>query len=200
MSRRHAFTRLIPITCAALVVAATGPLVAGCAAVVVGATVGAGTLVAMDRRSTGIRAGDQAIESKVTTAAGDRWPSGVHLNVTSYDGKVLLTGEVPTPAIRDEIGEIAKSTEYVRAVTNELVVGPESALGARTQDTYITSKVKARLIEARRLDANNVKVVTERGVVYLLGLVSRDEGGAAAEITATTSDVARVVKMFEYTD
>ena len=62
----------------------------------------------------------------MTKAAGDRWPSGVHLNVTSYDGKVLLTGEVPTPAIRDEIGEIAKSTEYVRAVTNELVVGPET--------------------------------------------------------------------------
>ena len=200
MSRGLPSARLIRIACAGLVVAAAAPLVAGCAAVVVGATVGAGTLVAMDRRSTGIRASDQAIESKVTKDAGDRWPSGVHLNVTSYDGKVLLTGEVPTPAIRDEIGGIAKSTEYVRAVTNELVVGPETELGARTQDTYITSKVKARLIEARRLDANNVKVVTERGVVYLMGLVSRDEGSAAAEIAASTSDVVRVVKMFEYTD
>ena len=199
MSRQPPFPRLFPLVCVALVVVG-GPLVGGCAAVVVGATVGAGTLVAMDRRSTGIRAGDQAIESKVTKDAGNRWTSGVHLNVTSYDGKVLLTGEVPTAAIRDEIGQLATSTEYVRAVTNELVVGPETTIGARTQDTYITSKVKARLVEAKRLDANNVKVVTERGVVYLLGLVTRGEGDAAAAIAASTSDVVRVVKMFEYTD
>jgi osmotically-inducible protein OsmY len=199
MNGKPAWPRLLPLAWLALVVAA-GPLVVGCAAVAIGATVGAGTLVAMDRRSTGIRAGDQAIEAKVTQDAGNRWTSGVHLNVTSYDGRVLLTGEVPTAAIRDEIGEIAQSAGYVRAVTNELVVGPETALGARTQDTYITSKVKARLIEAGRFDANNVKVVTERSVVYLMGLVTRGEGDAAAEIAASTSDVARVVKMFEYTD
>ena len=199
MSGKPSGPRLLPLACLALVVAA-GPLVVGCAAIVIGATVGAGTLVAMDRRSTGIRAGDQVIESNVAKAVGSRWDSGVHLNVTSYDGKVLLTGEVPTPAVRDEIEQLAKSTEYVRAVTNELVVGPEAGLGARTQDTYITSKVKARLVEARRLDANNVKVVTERGVVYLMGLVSPDEGSAAAEVAASTSDVVRVVKMFEYTN
>ena len=200
MSRQQPFLRLVSIVFAALFVSAAGLAVVGCAAVVIGATVGAGTLVAMDRRSTGIRAGDQVIESNVAKAVGSRWDSGVHLNVTSYDGKVLLTGEVPTPAVRDEIEQLAKSTEYVRAVTNELVVGPEAGIGARTQDTYITSKVKARLVEARRLDANNVKVVTERGVVYLMGLVSPDEGSAAAEVAASTSDVVRVVKMFEYTN
>ena len=200
MNQGHFSLRLVPIVFAALFVSAAGLAVVGCAAVVIGATVGAGTLVAMDRRSTGIRAGDQVIESKVTKDVGDRWASGVHLNVTSYDGNVLLTGEVPTPAVRDEIEQLAKSAEYVRGVTNELVIGPETALGARTQDTYITSKVKARLIEARRFDANNVKVVTERGVVYLMGLVSGDEGVAAAEIAAATSDVVRVVKLFEYTN
>jgi len=194
-----ALPRLLPLACLALVVAG-GPLVAGCAAVVLGATAGAGTLVAMDRRSSSVRASDQAIESKVTRDAANRWPSGVHLNVTSYDGKVLLTGEVPTAAIRDEIAQLAASTEYVRGVNNELVVGPETEYGARTQDTYITTKVKARLIEAGRFDANNVKVVTERSIVYLLGLVSREEGNAAAEIAASTTDVARVVKLFEYTD
>jgi osmotically-inducible protein OsmY len=199
MSGKSSCPRLLALACLALVVAAD-LLVVGCAAVVIGATVGAGTLVAMDRRSTGIRASDQAIESKVTKGAGDRWTSGVHLNVTSYDGKVLLTGEVPTAAMRDEIGQIAQSTEYVRGVTNELVIGPETALAARTQDTYITTKVKTRLIEAGRFDANNVKVVTERSVVYLMGLVSREEGDAAAEITASTTDVARVVKLFEYMD
>jgi osmotically-inducible protein OsmY len=193
------FRRLLPLAWLVVVVAAP-PLVAGCAAVVIGGTAGAGVLVAMDRRSSGIRASDQAIESKVTRDAANRWPSGVHLNVTSYDGKVLLTGEVPTAAIRDEIGQIAQSTEYVRGVNNELVVGPETEYGARTQDTYITAKVKSRLIEGGRFDANNVKVVTERRVVYLMGIVSREEGDAAAEIAASTTDVARVVKLFEYTD
>ena len=122
----------------------------------------------------------------------------MHVNVTSYGGKVLLTGEVPTPAIRDEIEKIAKSTEYVRGVTNELIVGPETLIAARTRDSYITSKVKARLVEVKRLDAKDVVVVTERGVVYLLGLVSPAEGDAAAEVAASTSDVVRVVKLFEY--
>jgi osmotically-inducible protein OsmY len=185
---------LLPLACAA------GPALVGCAAVAIGAAAGAGTLVALDRRSGGVRAGDQAIESKVTKAAAERWNvgTGVHLNVTSYDGKVLLTGEVPTPAIRDEIGKIATSQEFVRSVTNELLVGPETLIAARTQDTYITSKVKARLIEAKKFDANNVKVVTERRVVYLMGRVSPTEGDAAADVAAKTSDVARVVKLFEY--
>ena len=172
----------------------------GCAVVVVGATVGAGTLVAMDRRSASVVASDQQIEQKIAKTVGDRWATGtgVHLNVTSYDGKVLLTGEVPTAAIRDEIEKIASSTPYVRGVTNELMVGPETLIAARTRDSYITSKVKARLVEAKRLDAKDVVVVTERGVVYLLGLVSPAQGDAAAEVAASTSDVVRVVKLFEY--
>ncbi len=185
---------ILPLACLA------GLALVGCAAVVIGAVAGAGTLVAMDRRSESVRAGDQAIESKVMKAVAERWNvgTGVHLNVTSYDGKVLLTGEVPTLAIRDEIGKIATSPQYVRSVTNELLVGPETLIAARTQDTYITSKVKARLIEAKKFDANNVKVVTERRVVYLMGLVSPTEGDAAAEVAASTSDVVRVVKLFEY--
>ena len=170
----------------------------GCAAVVIGGAVGAGTLVAMDRRSASVRAGDQAIEAKVTKAVSDRWGLTAHINVTSYDQKVLLTGEVPSQQVKDEAERIAKSTEQVRGVTNELLVGPESTVGGRTRDTYITSKVKARLVESKKFDANNVKVVTERGVVYLLGLVSTTEGDAAAAVAASTSDVVRVVKLFEY--
>jgi osmotically-inducible protein OsmY len=200
MTRGLATRRLVSVAAVSLLASAPGALVTGCAPIVIGATVGAGTLVAMDRRSTGVRASDQSIEAKLTKTFGDRWGLAVHVNVTSYDGTVLLTGEVPTADVRDEIGRIAKSTEYVREVANELVVGPESEIGARTQDSYITSKVKARLVEAGRLDANNVKVVTERRVVYLLGRVSHGEGSAAAEIAASTSDVARVVKMFQYTD
>ena len=192
MRRVLASLLVVPLACVAVLSAG------GCAVVAVGATVGAGTLVAMDRRSTGVRVGDQSIEEKLTKSINARWGLAVHVNVTAYDGKVLLTGEVPTATVRDEVGEIAKSTEYVRGVTNELLVGPESTIGGRTQDTFITSKVKARLIESKKFDANNVKVVTERRVVYLLGLVSTAEGDAAAEVAASTSDVARVVKLFEY--
>jgi len=118
--------------------------------------------------------------------------------VTSYSGKVLLTGEVPTAAIREQIEKAASSTQYVQGVTNEILVGPETLIAARTRDTYITSKVKARLIEAKQLDAKDVVVVTERGVVYLMGLVSPSQGDAAAAVAASTSDVVRVVKLFEY--
>lgn len=186
--------------CVALFALAATLAASGCAVLVVGATVGAGTLVAMDRRSASVVQSDQTIEQKMGKAVGDRWSpgAGVHVNVTSYGGKVLLTGEVPSTAIRNEIETIAKSTAYVKSVTNELIVGPETLIAARTRDTYITSKVKARLVEVKKLDAKDVVVVTERGVVYLLGLVSPAEGDAAAEVAASTSDVVRVVKLFEY--
>jgi osmotically-inducible protein OsmY len=186
----------------AILVLALGAMatLGGCAAVVIGATVGAGTLVAMDRRSASVVQSDQGIEQKVGKAVSDRWPagSGVHVNVTSYAGKVLLTGEVPTADIRQQIEKTASSTQYVQAVTNEILVGPETLMTARAQDAYITSKVKARLFEAKQLDAKDVVVVTERGVVYLMGLVSASQGDAAAAVAASTSDVVRVVKLFEY--
>ena len=190
----------LALPCVAGIALAAMLALSGCAVVVVGATVGAGTLVAMDRRSASVVQSDQGIEQKVGKAISDRWPAGtgVHVNVTSYGGKVLLTGEVPTAAARDEIEKIARATQHVQGVTNELVVGPETLIAARTRDTYITSKVKARLIEAKRLDAKDVVVVTERGVVYLMGLVSPAEGDAAADVAASTSDVVRVVKLFQY--
>jgi osmotically-inducible protein OsmY len=124
----------------------------------------------------------------------------MHLNVTSYNGIVLLSGEAPTVAARDGIEEIARKTDRVRSVQNEMVVGPSTDLSARSNDSYITSKVKARLVEANKVPANLVKVVTERGVVYLRGLVTRQEGEIAASIAATTDGVVRVVKVFEYTN
>ena len=198
MRLRHLASPALPIMGAALLIAAAGFSVTGCAPVVVAAGVGAGALIAVDRRSTGAQLDDEAIEFKVTTAAGSRWDSRVHLNVTSYNGNVLLTGEAPTAAVRDEIEKLAKATDRVRGVTNEIVIGPDAGLGARTNDSYITSKVKARFVEARKFDANRVKVVTERSVVYLMGIVTRAEGAEAGQIAASTSDVVRVVKVFEY--
>ena len=173
-------------------------MLGGCVpAVVVGAAAG-GAMVATDRRTTGTQVDDESIELKVAHEAGQQYGDRIHLNVTSYNGIVLLTGEVPDQGVWASIGGMAKNTEKVRAVNNELVVAPNTDLSSRSNDTYITSKVKSRMIEANRFPPNAVKVVTERGVVYLMGIVSMEEGNAAGETAATTSGVVRVVKFFQY--
>jgi osmotically-inducible protein OsmY len=113
---------------------------------------------------------------------------------------VLLTGEVPSKKIEDDIVKVARTTDRVKKVDSYLVIGPNTEMSQRTNDTYITSKVKARFVESDKFSATQVKVVTERGVVYLMGIVTRAEGDAAAQLAATTSGVARVVKVFEYTN
>lgn len=185
---------------ALLLAAALPPLLSACAPILVAGAAGGAALVATDRRSTGAQVDDTTIETKVLTTAAGRYGDRIHLNVTSFNGVVLLTGEVPDAAVRSDIYALARGTDRVRAVHDELVVGPATDLSARTNDTYITSKVKTRFLEATdQFSATHVKVVTERRVVYLMGIVSRAEADAAARIAATTSDVARVVKLFEIT-
>jgi osmotically-inducible protein OsmY len=174
------------------------PLLTACAPVIVAGAAGA-ALVATDRRSAGAQLDDQTIETKILTTVASRYGDTVHFNVTSYNGIVLLTGEVPDAAVRADIYALARGTERVRSVHDELLVGPSTDLPARTSDSYVTSKVKTRFVEASdKFSATQVKVVTERGVVYLMGLVTRAEGDAAAQIASTTSGVVRVVKLFEY--
>lgn len=190
-------SRHLPFALALIVLGA--PLINACVpAVVVGAAAG-GALVATDRRSAGAQLDDQSIELKIATELGTRYGDRIHLNVTSYNGIVLLTGEAPDQATRDAIAAYARGVDRVRAVHDEMVVGPTTDLSARTNDSYITSKVKTRFVEANKFSATHVKVVTERSVVYLMGIVSRSEADAAAQIAATTSGVARVVKLFEIT-
>jgi osmotically-inducible protein OsmY len=163
--------------------------------------VGAGhaVLMATDPRSTGAQIDDDTIEIKIAAneivMKDDR-----HVTATSYNGLVLLTGEVPTQAVSDQVERVAKGIDRVRSVQNELVVGPTSELSARADDGFITSKVKGRLFDEGGFAPNAVKVVTERKVVYLMGIVTRAQGAKAGEIAATTSGVARVVKVFEYTN
>ncbi len=171
----------------------------GCVTAVV-AGVGAGVMVATDRRSAGAQVDDESIELKIAKALTDRYGNTVHVNATSYNGIVLLTGEVPSTVVQDEIVQLAKTTDRVRTVENDTTIGALADFNSRANDTYITSKVKARMVEAAKFAPNHVKVVTERGVVYLMGIVSRQEGDDAAQIAATTSGVARVVKVFEYTN
>jgi osmotically-inducible protein OsmY len=164
-------------------------------------TAAAGTAaVATDRRTTGTQLDDEAIEDKSSRAITERFKDDLHVNVTSFNGVVLLTGEVPAESAKADIEQLVRSNPKARAVQNELVVGPVTDASSRTNDTLITSKVKARFVEAAKFQVNLVKVVTENGTVYLMGSVRREEGDAAAEIARTTDGVRRVVKVFEYID
>ncbi len=158
-------------------------------------------LVATDRRSAGAQLDDAAIEGRISGEADSRFGDKAHVSVTSYNGIVLLTGEVPDEAARDAMATLARSTDRVRGVQNELQVAPPAGLTERTNDTYLTSVVKTRFLEANdKFSATHVKVVTDRKVVYLMGIVKRAEADAAAAIAASTKGVARVVKVFEYLD
>jgi len=179
---------------------AASPLLSGCVPIVIGAAVAGTAMVVADRRSVGAQADDESIELKISNNIGGTFADRVHVNATSYNGIVLLTGEVPTPELKTQVEQIARTTPKVRRVDDELAVGAVTSVGARSNDSYITSKVKARLVEANKVPANLIKVVTERQVVYLMGIVSHAEGDAAGQIAATTSGVQRVVKVFEYTD
>ena len=179
--------------------AGAGATLTACAPVVVAAGVGAGVMVATDRRTTAAQGYDEAIELRIASEAGRRW-SGAHLNATSFNGIVLLTGEAPSTSVQDEIATSVRGIEHVRMVQNEMTVGAATDMKSRTNDTYLTGAVKSRLAESSPALAKHVKVVTERSVVYLMGLVTKDEGSTAGRIAASTSGGARVVKVFEYTN
>ena len=184
----------------ALAALALSSVLSGCVPMLVAGAAGT-ALVATDRRSAGAQVDDTTIEAKIGSNAQGRWGDRSHLSVTSYNGVVLMSGEVPDAAGKDAMSEFAKGADRVRSVQNELVVAPPSELGSRTNDTYLTSVVKTRFLEATdRFSATHVKVVTDRGVVYLMGLVRRSEADAAAQLAASTRGVARVVKVFEYID
>ena len=183
----------LPLVVAAAILPGCGPVI------VAGAT--QATLMAVDRRPTGAQVDDGAIEFKVESEAGTRWGNEIHLNVTSYNANVLLTGEAQSAEVKSEIVRITRdSHDRVRNVYDEMVIGAVTDLGARSNDTYITSKVKARMIDSDTVKSIYVKVVTERRVVYLMGIASRQEGDAAAQVAAATEGVARVVKLFEYSN
>jgi osmotically-inducible protein OsmY len=183
---------LVLLSCVTLLSSACVPLLIG------GAVVGTAA-VATDRRSAGAQVDDEVIETKSALAITERFKGNeYHINVTSFNGIVLITGEVPSTTAKADVEQVVRVNPKVRAVQNELVVGPATDIGSRSNDTLITSKVKTRFVEANKFQINYVKVVTENGVVYLMGIVRREEGDSAAEIARTTSGVQRVVKVFEY--
>jgi osmotically-inducible protein OsmY len=169
----------------------------GCFAVAAGGLV-MGTLAASDRRTFGAQTEDKAIvvkgESRIPGVVGD----GGHVNVTSFNRKVLLTGEVKDEAMKAAAEREAAAIEGVQGVVNELEIVGTSSFTSRSNDTLITGKVKAAFIDSKELYANAIKVVTERGNVYLMGRVTSREGVLAADAASNISGVSRVVKVFEY--
>ena len=168
----------------------------GCAAVVVGGAVGTALMVT-DRRTSGTQIEDQAIELKALTRIRDTVGDRGHVNATSYNRMVLLTGEVASEADRTALEQAITRIENVRSTVNELAVMGSSSLTARSNDTILTSKVKASFIDAKDLHANVVKVVTERATVYLMGRVTEREATRAAELARGVSGVQKVVRVFD---
>jgi osmotically-inducible protein OsmY len=172
------------------------PLLAGCVgAAVVG--VGAGALMVTDRRPSEVYIADEGMELRSSSRISEKYGDKVHVNVTSYNRMVLLTGEVPTAEIKVDVEKIAAGVPDVKSIANELAIAGSSSYGVRSNDSYITSKVKARFVDAGKFSANVVKVVTEAGVVFLLGMVTQTEADAAVEIARTTGGVLKVVRVFE---
>ena len=176
-----------------------GGLLAGCVPLpllVGGAVVGGGSMVATDRRTTGTQIEDESIELKAAARARDLATLG-HISVTSYNRVLLITGEVPTEADKANVEQALAKVENVKSVVNELGVGQNSTAGSRTTDAFLTTKVKATMVDAKDVQANAYKVVVERAVVYLMGRVTEREANRGAELARSVTSVQKVVRVFE---
>ena len=169
----------------------------GCFPLLLGGAVTGGVLVASDRRTNGTVLEDNTIQLKSGNRLDDNIGQRAHINVTSYNRQVLLTGEVPTEQDKQLAEKVVAGVENVRNVVNELAVMGNSTLTQRSSDTLVTSRVKGNLVYARDLFANAFKVTTERGTVYLMGRVSQREANRATEVIGYTSGVQRLVRVLE---
>ncbi len=174
----------------------------GCVTAAVGTATVIGVDIVHDRRTLGSFVDDNTVEVKIRTAIqrDGELRKHTHLSATSMNGVVLLSGEAPTKALRDRAVALVRSFKEVRQIVDELRIAGETTLMSRLNDSWLTTKVKTRLFGRTRLDATRVKVVSEHGSVFLMGLVTREEGGQAAQITRSIKGVSRVVKVFEYTN
>ncbi len=176
---------------------AAAPALQGCLPV---AAVGVGAVAASanDRRTSGTQIEDEGIELRASNRISERWGDKVHVNVTSFNRSVLVTGEVPDAATKAAVEQLVSGVPNVRGITNELAVAGIAALSSRTNDAYITSKVKARFVDANTINPFHVKVVTENSTVYLLGVVTEAEAKVATDVARTTGGVRKVVRLFDY--
>ncbi|WP_342115545.1 BON domain-containing protein [Pseudoduganella sp. OTU4001] len=186
-----------PLSLAVMAAVLASTTLSACAPIIVGGAV-AGTIAATDRRTFGAQTEDKSIvvkaELKLPNVAG----KSSHVNVNSFNRRVLITGEVPDDETKAKVEREVRAIEGVVNVTNELEVGFSSSYTSRSNDALITSKVKLSLADAKDISANSFKVVTEKGAVFLMGRVTQREGAQAADIARGVSGVTKVVKVFEY--
>lgn len=180
----------------ALAASALGSL-SGCAPLIVGGAMMGGTLMYTDRRTSGAQVEDQAIELKAGSRAAEVVGDRGHISVTSYNRLVLLTGEAPSEADKAAVEQAVQRVENVRSIVNEIAVMGAASLTSRSNDAILSGKVKASLVDAKDLQANAFKVVTERGIVYLMGRVTDREANRSADVARSVSGVQKVVRVFE---
>ncbi len=176
---------------------ATLPALQGCFPLVAGGAV-AGAAMISDRRTSGAFMEDESIEWKTRSAIRERFGTNVDVSIVSYNRNVLLVGRVPDQATRSEVGRIASTIDNVNGIVNEVDIGPPRTLTDRSNDSLITSRVKARFVDDQSFRAHHVKVVTADSTVFLMGIVTRREADAATEVARTTLGVQKVVRVFEF--
>ena len=172
------------------------PLLQGCFPAIAAGVAG-GAMAAIDRRSLGTQAEDETIEWKASARISEKFGDKVHLNFTSFNRKVLLTGEVSSAEIKAEVERQVSDIANVQGVYNEIALAAITSFSARSNDAYITSKVKGRFIDVGNFNPLRVKVVTEAGAVYLMGLLNQSEADSAVLVARTTAGVLKVVKVME---
>jgi osmotically-inducible protein OsmY len=181
--------KLVLVTCLAASLSACAPMMVGGALM--------GSLVATDRRTSGAQLEDESIELRAASRLRENLGERVHINVTSYNRQVLLTGEVPNAQDRVLAEQLTAKVENVRSTVNELAVLGNTNLTQRASDVLVTTRVRAGLVDAKDLFANAFKVVTERGTTYLLGRVTQREANSATDVVRTTQGVQKVVRLLE---
>jgi len=181
----------------ALSALAAASMLGGCAPLLLGGAAFGTAMMVTDRRTSGAQVDDQAIELKSINRINEVIGERGRASATSFNRLVLITGEVPTETDKTNVEQSLSRIENVRSIVNELAIGPGASLGTRSNDTLLTSKVKASLIDAKDLQVNAFKVVTERGNVYLMGRVTEREATRATDLARTVSGVQKVVRVFE---
>lgn len=189
--------RIRSVSLATLAAAVLAGSLAGCAPLLVGGAAVGTALMATDRRTSGAQIDDEAIELRSASRLREAFGDNVHVNVTSYNRQVLLTGEVPNDTVRQQAEQIVARVDNVRGIVNELAILPVTSLTQRSGDVLITGKVRASFVDASDLQANAYKVVTERGVVYLMGRVTQREAERGTSIARQIGGVQKVVRIFE---
>lgn len=180
----------------AIAVALLAPA-AGCELAFVGAATAAYSIVE-DRRTSATQVEDETIQVRAHSRVNERFGDKVHVTVTSFNRLAVVTGEAPDAPTRDEVSKIVQSVPGVKSIANELQLAVPTSRASRINDEIITTKIKGRLIDSTKVSVAHVKVVTEAGVVFLIGLVTEQEAETAVEIARTTGGVHKVVKLFEY--